>query len=88
MKKLQQGDTLNLVKTGEHIKRIRKIHMDTQIDLANKLNCSQSFVSKLEKGLISMTISTASEICALYGLSIEQLLIINEEDFPEITITI
>lgn len=86
MKKLQQGDKLNLVKTGKNLKQIRKSHGNTQTELAEKIGCSQSYVTKIENGQTPMSLSTAIEICALYGLSIEQLIILNDEPIPKITI--
>ena len=88
MKKLQLGDSLNLVKTGKNVKRIRKSHADTQTDLAKKIGCSQSFIAKIENGQTSMDLSTAIKFCALYGLSLAQLIIVNDDPFPEVTIKI
>lgn len=86
MKKIQNGDVLNLVKTGENLRRIRKSHMETQTGLAEKLDCSQSYIAKIENGQISMPLSMAISICGLYGLYLEQLIIVNDDPFPKITV--
>lgn len=88
MKALKIGDKLNAVKTAENLRRIRKAHGDTQVQLCEKLGCSQSFLSKIEKAQCIMSMDMAVNICALYGLSIDQLIIINDATIPEIQITV
>lgn len=88
MKNLKPGDRFNPQKTGENIRRIRKSYRNTQNDLAKKLQCSQSYIAKLECGEIPITIDMAIAICCCYNLNLENLLIINDEPFPTIQINI
>ena len=88
MKALKSGDKLNAKKTAENLKRIRKANGDTQIELAEKLGCSQSFLSNVELAHASMSMDMVVDICALYGLRIDQLIVINDDPFPELRIMV
>ena len=80
MKKMQHGDTLNLVKTAKNLKKIRKSHNETQVQLALKLGCTQSTIAKFERGEIQLSLKIAVDICALYGLSMDELIVLNDEE--------
>lgn len=88
MRAYKYGDELNVKKTAENLRRIRKANGDTQIVLSKKLGCTQSYLSKIELAQAIMTLEMAVRICALYGIGLDQLIIINEESFPELRIIV
>lgn len=43
----------------------------TQEELANRIGADKSYISKIERGLITPTVSTLYRIAAAMGLSVE-----------------
>lgn len=72
--------------TGSNIRKYRKAHKMTLDELAKKIYKSKSTVSKYEKGVISLDITTLGEIANCLNVSPAQLIIPpqNEEEVSEI----
>lgn len=88
MNKFKYGDSLNVPKTAGNFRRIRKANGYTQIELAEKLGCKQSYLSKVELGQAVMTLQMAVSFCALFGIGLDQLVVINDDSLPELRIVV
>jgi len=62
----------------ESIKNIRKESGLTQVELANKLQRPQSYISKYEKGERRLDLIELSEICKACGVSLSKFVQILE----------
>ena len=62
------------IKTGALIRRLRKEHNMTQLQLAQKLNISDKAVSKWERGLGSPDVSLLSELSEIFCVDISNIL--------------
>ena len=70
-----QTDEATLRKTvAKNIAQYRKVHHDTQLDLATKLNYSDKSVSKWERGESLPDVYILSQIAELYGVSVSALI--------------
>ena len=70
-----QTDEATLRKTvAKNIAAYRKAHHDTQLDLATKLNYSDTSVSKWERGESLPDVYILSQIADLYGVSVSALI--------------
>lgn len=61
------------VETGKRIKAIRKVKGMTQMEFAEKLNISRSYMSKIEKGTKAVSIDLLVEIAVYCGSSLDYL---------------
>jgi transcriptional regulator with XRE-family HTH domain len=59
---------------GKTIKRLRRQRGWTQIDLANKINLTQSAICQSEMGIITPTIATLRRVAKALGVSVAELL--------------
>lgn len=72
IKKLTNKQVINI---AYNLKTTRKEKGYTQLDLAVKLDCSESFISALECGVYSdISLITLNKITSLFDISISQLL--------------
>ncbi len=59
------------------VKRLKKARMDadlTQVEVADKLGCSQSWVSKVELGELRVEAIWLNKLAKLYGKSVSYFL--------------
>jgi len=57
-----------------NMRKFRKDNNYTQMDLAVKLDCSDSFISGVERGIyLELNLLTLNKICFLFGVSLEEL---------------
>ncbi len=59
------------------VKRLKKARMDaglTQVEVANKLGCSQSWVSKVELGELRVEAIWLNKLAKLYGKGVSYFL--------------
>lgn len=69
--------------SGKRIAALRKDSSMTQEQLAEKLNISDSMISKIERGAKGVSIDLAIEICAIFNVSLDYLILgkaINVDD--------
>lgn len=69
-----RGDSMDQVKTGELIRKIRTKMKLTQKQLAERINVSDKAVSKWETGSGSPDISLLSKLAEVFGIDIQVLL--------------
>ncbi|MDY0211191.1 MAG: helix-turn-helix transcriptional regulator [Acholeplasma sp.] len=62
------------------LEELRKDRLISQEELANALSVSRQTIISLEKGKYNPSILLAFKISAYFGLSIEEIFIIEEED--------
>lgn len=55
---------------GERIRKIRKNNELTMNDLALKLDISQSYLSKIERGDTKASVDLVEKICSIVGISL------------------
>ena len=68
---------------GKNIKKYRQAYKMTLDDLAGKIHKSKSTVSKYEKGIIAIDISTLDEISKVLNVSPARLMVSDNEKNPE-----
>lgn len=61
------------MKIGQRLKDLRKRHGFTQVELANKIEVSESTISRYERDEIEPTITTAYRMAIAFGCSIDYL---------------
>lgn len=69
--------------SGKRIAALRKDSGMTQEQLAEKLNISDSMISKIERGAKGVSIDLAIEICVIFNVSLDYLILgkaINVDD--------
>ncbi|WP_284035598.1 XRE family transcriptional regulator [Neobacillus sp. 114] len=65
---------------ADRIKKLR-LHLNfTQEDLARKCGYSKSFISKIERGNISIAIATLSKIAKVFGVELSWFFEVDEDD--------
>ncbi len=62
------------IQTGERIKQARERARLTQEQFAERVDVSPQFVSDLERGVVGVSLATLKRICAVLGVSSDQLL--------------
>ena len=62
------------VQIGEQIKFAREQAKQTQEQMAERIEVSPQYISDLERGVVGVSISTLKRICAVLGVSSDQLL--------------
>ena len=67
---------------GQRLLEIRKLHKETQPDLAELLNLSRSRISEMENGKNTTTIENFALICEHYKVSANYLLGLSDD--PEL----
>lgn len=65
---------INITKSKERIKEIRKINKDTQANIAKEFNIDRSLISKYEKGVSLMSTSYLINYSHKYNISCDYLL--------------
>lgn len=70
---------------GEKLKELRKQHSYTQEELAQKLLVSRQTICNWEKGKVSPHKEMREKLCELYGISLTDLLDINETVYMDTT---
>ena len=73
----------NLASVGEIIKELRKEKAYTQEELAKKINSTKGTISKIERGKISPTLETLTNIASVLGKNIGFILrdTVKDEDY-------
>lgn len=71
---------------NENIKIIRELKNFTQKFMANQLMMSQSNYSRIEKGLVDINMDKLEKISKILGVSIQDLMILNENVIKKILI--
>lgn len=66
---------MNTQKTGEFIKALRKENNTTQLELANKLNCTDKAISRWETGKGLPDADMLLSLSATFGVSINEILL-------------
>ncbi len=69
-KKLEEANTL-----GERLYILRENHKLSQDELAEKLNVSRQTISNWENDKVKLDVVKASEICRIYDISMDELLL-------------
>lgn len=59
---------------GERIKKVRKERGMTQEDLAEKMDVSIAFLSRIERGTSQINLKRLSQICGLLGITEGEIL--------------
>ncbi|WAC01666.1 helix-turn-helix transcriptional regulator [Lacinutrix neustonica] len=62
-----------LIEFGKNLRKIRKFKDLTQAELANDLGIEISQISRIERGIINTSISTANEIAIVLDINISDL---------------
>lgn len=70
---------IDIYRVGKNITRLRKENNLTQDDLAEKLFVTRQALSKWENGLSYPSIDVIFELCKIFNVSFEELLLVNEE---------
>lgn len=74
---------------GERIKAIRKLHKMTQKELGEKIGLSQTAISMIEKGELSISLDSLYKFCSLLEIPITKILDVQsdppEDDLVKIT---
>jgi transcriptional regulator with XRE-family HTH domain len=70
---IKMNDNINL-NIAKKIKELRKTKKVSQLDLANYLNVTQSFVSKIERGIYNIDVPTLFKICNKLAITPSKLL--------------
>ena len=73
---------MNTQKTGEFIKALRKERNMTQLELSQKLNCTDKAVSRWETGKGLPDADTLLALSNLFGVSINEILLGERYNFP------
>ena len=68
------------VMIGKRLKHVRTYHGDRQIDLAKKLNVSESTVKSWERDNSSPSYEILATICRLYSTSADYLIGLSDND--------
>jgi transcriptional regulator with XRE-family HTH domain len=60
---------------GEQIKKLRNsgVRKETQVELAKKIGLSVSMISKIERGVLSLTLQNAIKIAKHYNVSVDMI---------------
>lgn len=66
--------TLESIKLGKNLKRIRTEKGITQVTIGRSLNVSRGFISNIEQGKTNPTLSTIARLAKAVGVSIKELL--------------
>lgn len=66
---------MNIQKTGEFIKALRKENNMTQLELANKLECTDKAISRWETGKGLPDADMLLSLSAVFGISINEILL-------------
>lgn len=69
-----------LLKLGEHIRTIRVSKNITQEQLANEIGAEISQISRIERGIISTSISNLHSISKVLNIPLKELLDFSPED--------
>lgn len=69
-----------LLKLGEHIRTIRVSKNITQEQLANEIGAEISQISRIERGIISTSISNLHNISKVLNIPLKELLDISPEE--------
>ena len=69
-KKLEEANTL-----GERLYIFRESHQLSQDELAEKLNVSRQTISNWENDKVKLDVVKATEICRIYDISVDELLL-------------
>ena len=73
---------MNTQKTGEFIKALRKERNMTQLELSQKLNCTDKAVSRWETGKGLPDADTLLALSNLFGISINEILLGERFNLP------
>lgn len=65
----------------EKLKRLRKMKMWSQGDVAERLNINYTTYGKVELGQVELTVDRAMALAKMYGISISELL--EDSSYPE-----
>ena len=65
---------MDCVQMGHKIKRARKAQRITQIDLAQQIGLSPSFIGQIERGEKAASLETLEAICKALNVSADYLL--------------
>jgi transcriptional regulator with XRE-family HTH domain len=60
-------------KIGDTIRRLRKAHGWTQVELAQKLNASQKVITTYENNQRTPTLENLKKLAAIFGISIDEI---------------
>jgi transcriptional regulator with XRE-family HTH domain len=80
-KKIRQSETIDWKTVGERIRELRGFHM-TQLDFAQSVEVSQSYLSNMEHGRVEIGAAILLRISRRSGRSIEWLLTGNNDISP------
>lgn len=73
-----------MVTVGEKIRALRKTHDMTMAQLADKADCTQGYISQLERGLVGHRQETIEKIAEVFAVS-PSLLLDQDVDVEKLT---
>lgn len=62
------------MKLGERLRRIRREHQLTLMDLKERADLSVPYLSDLERGVVNPSIETLQKVATAYNMSVKELL--------------
>ena len=71
---------------GAKIKTLRKSRKFTLKDVAERAGCTNAYISQIEKGIVSPSISLLKNIATAFGIRLVDLFLVDEEADDEIII--
>jgi len=74
---------MDLKEIGKAIKQLRNDRKITQVELAQKANCSRSFIADLERGASKASLDTLKSIANALGVNLSYLLLKAEHSIPD-----
>jgi len=77
---------LELRALGEQVKALRKSRAFTLNDLARRAGCTSAYISQIEKGTVSPSISTLKNIATGLGVRLVDLFVWNQEEDDDVVI--